>query len=613
MLATQDFVAGEEAREEARDTAAGLEEAADAVLLSSDPEWVAQEALGAEPGADAEADAPAENSLKRVTSKYRRTKARWLFSESHRPNLLHLDGIQKRRLLDVDSDGVHRKIDSDHILPAQLYSTESGRLFHAGQVVIVLVGLPARGKTHLTVLLTRYLRWLGVRTHAFHMGDYRRANDELDPDFFRPVPQTEAGRVHRKKVTERCTNDVMNFFLKDKGQVAIYDAVNALPEHRAELHGQFTKLGIKTLFIELLVTDKEMIAKNIKEAVMLLPDYQGWDKAKATVDYTRRIEVAAPFYTPMDKSEKLPFIQTINFGDRVVLNDSHHGYLMNRIVFFLINTRIKNGRVYFARCHKNFLKFKLDPELDEEGIDYARKLTKCVVEHVQAKRGGDALFNRTLGTYLPGGTVPPLPGTMLPPAVPVPVVPQNMGSAASAGDALTPRSSTPLAALAVRQKSMATDGVFDDLFVIWTSTRRRTRQTCEGFRKLGIPTRQRVQLLQKNPGDVENMLDAEIQERYPEDYVNHQRDPYHHRYSRAELYHDLAVKIEPLIMEMERMSGDLLVIADETVLQVLYGYLMSCSCYDIPSLEFPTNELVEIQFNAYSNTARRVVIPGVEP
>lgn len=37
--------------------------------------------------------------------------------------------------------------DQGDLAPAQLYSTMSGRLFHSGRIAIVMVGLPARGKT----------------------------------------------------------------------------------------------------------------------------------------------------------------------------------------------------------------------------------------------------------------------------------------------------------------------------------------------------------------------------------------------------------------------------------------------------------------------------------
>lgn len=47
-------------------------------------------------------------------------------------------------------------------------------------------------------------------------------------------------------------------------------------------------------------------------------------------------------------------------------------------------------------------------------------------------------------------------------------------------------------------------------------------------------------------------------------------------------------------MELERERNDLLIIAHESVLRVLYGYLMACHAADIPYLSFPRNEIVEV-------------------
>src|ERR1700761_8512147 len=80
-----------------------------------------------------------------------------------------------RRKSSTFVDAIHDLPEKEEMAPAQLYSTESGRLFHSGRIAIATVGLPARGKTHISVALARYLRWLGVKTRIFHLGDYRRA------------------------------------------------------------------------------------------------------------------------------------------------------------------------------------------------------------------------------------------------------------------------------------------------------------------------------------------------------------------------------------------------------------------------------------------------------
>ena len=71
---------------------------------------------------------------------------------------------------------------------APLYTTASGLLFHAGKILVITVGLPARGKTHISRSLERYLRWMGIKTQVVSLGDYRRKTlggaQKLPPDYF---------------------------------------------------------------------------------------------------------------------------------------------------------------------------------------------------------------------------------------------------------------------------------------------------------------------------------------------------------------------------------------------------------------------------------------------
>lgn len=73
----------------------------------------------------------------------------------------------------------------------------------------------------------------------------------------------------------------------------------------------------------------------------------------------------------------------------------------------------------------------------------------------------------------------------------------------------------------------------------------------------------------------------------------------------------MAVRLEPIILELEREQDDLLIIAHESVLRVLYGYLMACNATDIPSLSFPRDEIIEIIPASYNNEATRIPIPGL--
>ncbi|KAI4235150.1 MAG: hypothetical protein L6R40_006549 [Gallowayella cf. fulva] len=109
------------------------------------------------------------------------------------------------------------------------------------------------------------------------------------------------------------------------------------------------------------------------------------------------------------------------------------------------------------------------------------------------------------------------------------------------------------------------------------------------------------------------MSETRIRAEMPEEVAKHEADPYHHRYPRAESYHDLAVRLEPIILELERQQDDLLIIAHESVLRVLYGYLMACNATDIPGLSFPRNEIIEIIPASYNNESSSIPIPDLPP
>ncbi|KAK9319706.1 6-phosphofructo-2-kinase-domain-containing protein [Lipomyces orientalis] len=460
----------------------------------------------------------------------------------------------RRQSSSVDEDAVHDTLSPTHVSPAQLYSTESGRLFHAGKICIVLVGLPARGKTHLAVSLTRYLRWLGVKTHAFHLGDYRRGHiapgTEVPDDYFL-VNASPSTVILRQRVMAACKADVYRFFEEDRGQVAIYDAVNPTSAGRRVLVKELNQRGIQTLFIESICDRPEIIEANVRSVKISSPDYIGWDEKEAIRHYLKRISDKIPHYETLDEPE-FSYIKLYNAGERILLNNSRVGYLPNRIVFYLMNLHIKAGCVYFARAGKSTEprpRYKSDPHLSDEGRTYARILTDTLLEHRRSEhsaRGAD-------------------------------------------GDNSPERE-----------------------LIVWTSTRRRTVETAAEFEKRGFSCRQRPQLSQMHPGSCDGLSQQELEKQFPGEVELHKKDPYRHRFPRAESYHDLAVRLEPVILEMERIPNDILIVAHVSVLRVLYGYLMACSTFDIPELDFESNEIVEIIPSAYNNKVKRIKIYGVE-
>ncbi|KAI1320527.1 hypothetical protein EDD11_000489 [Mortierella claussenii] len=433
------------------------------------------------------------------------------------------------------------------MFPGQLYKTESGRLFHAGAIAIILVGLPARGKTAISRSLYRYLRWLGVQTSVFSVGNYRRQiiGVELTNDFFSPANKATADL--RNKIANACLDDMVRWFA-DGGQVGILDGSNTTHERRLELVERFKSCNVHPMFIETICDNLAIVDANIRSVKISSPDYVGWDRGEAVQDFKRRIENHVPFYTTITDLS-LTFVKVINAGDKIIVNNAQ-GFLQSKIVYFLTNLHVNQRTIYFARNGEslNEQSYRADAPLAPAGHRYAENLKNFLL----TLRENNAISSPTASTA-----------------------------------AETPRQLT-----------------------VWTSSRKRSFQTAAHFLDHEeIVVRQRSVLAERNPGVCDQMTAQGIQEKYPDECIRATKDPYRHRFPRAESYYDLANRLERVILELEREKNDVLIVAHESVLRCLYGYLHGLPEAEIPSLEIPEGVLLELTPTAYAIEERRHNIP----
>lgn len=95
----------------------------------------------------------------------------------------------------------------------------------------------------------------------------------------------------------------------------------------------------------------------------------------------------------------------------------------------------------------------------------------------------------------------------------------------------------------------------DRSLTVWVSPRQRTVASAQYLKEAGCVIRRRPQLSAQNPGVYDTLSLAEIKEQYPGEEKKHAENPFLHRFPRAESYHDIAIRLEPVILEIERSAS----------------------------------------------------------
>ena len=417
--------------------------------------------------------------------------------------------------------------------------------------VLVMVGLPARGKTHMAKRLSQYLRFFhGARTQVFNVGTYRRRMmpKKADAEFF---DQHDArSEALRKSFARAALKDMIDFLFQednvsyleqrgfDSGRVAIYDATNTTRSRREWLREQLDALPLKLLFVESVCTDEAIIERNIWQAKVNNEDYQTEaDKRRAYDDFRARIRKYEEVYQPMEE-EHLSFIKLINCGRRVEINNIH-GFLLGRIVQFLSNLHATHQTIYLSRHGQSEYNF-------------------------QGKIGGDSglslmgeKYAMRLGEYAD----------------------KELSKDAETGEPRPCR--------------------------LWTSSLQRTILTARHITHPKIKLENGREWTQFSPrvlrnldeiyaGVCDGMTYEEIEANYPEEFALRRENKLGYRYPRGESYLDVISRLDPLIQELESYQEPVLIVGHQGVLRLIYAYFMGMDRADACTASIPLNTVIKL-------------------
>ncbi|WWC72004.1 uncharacterized protein I206_105963 [Kwoniella pini CBS 10737] len=153
--------------------------------------------------------------------------------------------------------------------------------------------------------------------------------------------------------------------------------------------------------------------------------------------------------------------------------------------------------------------------------------------------------------------------------------------------------------------ALVRDNIGDGPLEVWTSTLQRTQQTGS---YLPFEKKTWKSLDELDAGVCDGMTYEEIEEKYPEDYESRDEDKFNYRYRGGESYRDVVVRLEPVIMELERQEN-ILIIAHQAILRCLYAYFHGKTQEELPYIKIPLHTLIKISPRAYGCHEERYPLP----
>ena len=253
------------------------------------------------------------------------------------------------------------------------------------KIIIILVGLPARGKSFTSNNLSRFLNWCNINTSIFNSGDYRRKmlKGFQDADFFDFTNKYNYDK--KEEISQKCFSDLLDW-LETKGEIAIFDSTNSNKKRRKYIVEEANKRRFrkKIIFIELITNDKNIIDNNL-QLKMQSKDYEGRDKTYALDDFKKRLSFYESCYQEIDDTENINYVKIINFTEKLLIKNIV-GANESLLISYLMNLRLNKNPIYLTRHGQsinNTLKILGgDCGLTDLGQKYSEELYKYISKEI---------------------------------------------------------------------------------------------------------------------------------------------------------------------------------------------------------------------------------------
>lgn len=244
---------------------------------------------------------------------------------------------------------------------------------HDEKLYIVMVGLPARGKSTLAIGLRDAFRKSHIPARIFNNGNlrrkYRNLHETSCSDFYHPDNREAAAA---RKSLALINMEWAKAYLHNQGQVAIIDATNVSMERRQLIEERLDNHPI--LFIECTNDDENILHLSIVEKTKL-PEFSHLDFLVAQKEFMKRIDYYRMIYAPLAKERNYILLDSLNH--RIIKEreiDSIPLYLWIRD--FLVTDVVKNlFLIRHTETEYNVVdRIGGDPQLTAKGVSQAKSL-----------------------------------------------------------------------------------------------------------------------------------------------------------------------------------------------------------------------------------------------